>query len=280
MFYAYAAWKSRIIGVALLGAGLIANAVVAGPNPYTHPAGPNGETHTHELGVAITCASPPYYYLNGHDGGREWSLVADAFRQTGHPARALYFSLGDALDAFRNGWIDAVWVCGGTEIEIPEGWYWSKRLLPRRFAAATLADMHRPIESLADLAGSTVGVHPEVAAVLGDALKPLEGIDPPLQVIANHALLLLKLYRRRLDVVVVETSAFEYFRQKLPAAVQSGESVALHEIFSPLYPRLVFRDSMLRDAFDQAWTDRPDQDDADPVASSHSPDHASAQLQE
>jgi hypothetical protein len=24
-----------------------------------HPAGPNGELHTHSLGVAITCASPP-----------------------------------------------------------------------------------------------------------------------------------------------------------------------------------------------------------------------------
>ena len=77
-------------------------------------------------------------------------MVADAFQQSGHLARALYLPLSEALDAFRNGWIDAVRVCGGAEIEIPEGWYWSERLLPRRFAAVTLADRRRPIESIAD----------------------------------------------------------------------------------------------------------------------------------
>jgi ABC-type amino acid transport substrate-binding protein len=180
-------------------------------------------------------------------------LLSAAFDNIGHSARALYLPLPDALMDFRQGWLDAVWVCGNTHPESKETWHWSEPLIPRQISAITLAESDMPISSVPDLSGKTVGIHPEVSEVLGDTGLQLQEIDPPLQSIANHALLLLKLFTRRIDVLIEETSTFEYFRNKLPATVQPGQGVVTHEIFPPIYPRLIFRDAKLRDEFNAAW---------------------------
>lgn len=185
--------------------GLSGSMLLPAHRLHSHPAGPKGEVHKHELGVAITCASPPYYYLNGDGGGSEWRLISAAFQQAGHPARALYLPLASAKKALKEGWLDAVWVCGGTEVEMPKTGHWPEPLLPRRFAAITLADADIPLQTVADLAGKTVGIHPESSAVLGDIAQQLEQMQPPAQLIGNYALLLLKLYTRRIDVLVIET---------------------------------------------------------------------------
>lgn len=236
-------------------------------HPNAHPAGPNGEIHSHELGVAITCASPPYYYLNGDDGGQEWALVSAAFDRIAHPARALYLPLSDALRDFRQGWLDAVWVCGNAQRELPKSWHWSEPLISRRFAAITLAESDMAIQSIADLSGKRVGIYPEVSEVLGDSIVPLRKIQPPLQSIGNHALLLLKLFTHRIDVLIAETSTFEYFRKKLPSAVEPERPVVMHQIFPPMYPRLLFRDAILRDEFNAAWVLLSDKSDGKPLVS-------------
>jgi hypothetical protein len=247
-------FKRLLVIFTLVLLGLAHSVFVRSHELYSHPAGPHGEIHTHELGVAITCASPPYYYLNGDNGGREWNLMAAAFDDIRHSARSLYLPMTDALKAFQEGWLDAVWVCGGIPSEVRPSWYWSRPLIPRRFAAISLADNETSIQSIDDLSGKRLGIHPDDYAALSDTAVPLAKIEPPIQSISNHTLLLVKLFTHQIDILVAETDTFEYFRNKLPAKVEPERTVVMQYIFPVLTPRLLFRDAILRDEFNMAWT--------------------------
>lgn len=209
--------------------------------------------HMHELSVAITCASPPFYYLNGDDEGREWSLIAAAFSNSGHPAAALYIPLKEAIHALEEGWIDAVWTCGKTEDAVQNGFYLSEPLLPRQFVAITLAGSGLSIDTVADLVDKRVGLHPEVEAVIGNPLQDLGYDDAALGLVSNHALLALRLFTGQIDVLVAEKSTFEYYRKKLPKQVHPERQLIPHPVFPAVYPRLVFTDPTLRDEFNAAW---------------------------
>lgn len=252
MAYLSSNWLYGFRRVAILLAGAIGAAVVAAQGPRSHSVGVHGDIHVHELTVAITCASPPYYYLNGTDGGREWSLIAAVFQKSGYPATALYIPMSEAVNALEEGWIDAVWACGNTEAAVQNGFYFSEPLIPRQFIAITLADSGMSIDTVADLVDKKVVLHPEVEAVMGDPLQDMEHQVASLRLISNHALLAMMLFTGQVDVVVAEKSTFEYYRKKLPKAVHPERPLVFHPVFPPAYPRLFFADRTLRDEFNTA----------------------------
>ena len=247
-------WLYRVYGLAALLVSVIGADAPGAHELHSHSAGLNGETHTHELGVAITCPSPPYYSLNGNDHGDEWTLIKSAFTKAGHPAHALYLPLPDAINALNKGWIDAVWVCAGTQPATQETQYLSKPLLPRQFVAISLADRDITIGTLADLRDKKVAAHPEVIAVIGTPLQQIERDNPAFRSVSNHMLLALMLFTGQVDVLVSERSVFEYYRHKMPNSVHPEQPVACNIIFHAAYPRLVFTDRTLRDEFNAAWT--------------------------
>jgi polar amino acid transport system substrate-binding protein len=246
-------WLSGLRGGAVLLIGLASSAVGYAHELHSHSVGENGEIHVHELSVAITCASPPYYYLNGKDTGVEWSLIAAAFEKSGHPATALYIPTPEAMNALRMGLIDSVWTCGKADVVVQSGLYPSATLLPRHFVAISLADRGISITSVADLNGKRVALHPEVEAVIAEPLRDVGQNDPSVRLISNHALLELMLYMGEIDVLVAEKATFEYYREKLPKRVHPEQSLAFFPIFATVYPRLIFTDQILRGEFDSAW---------------------------
>ena len=232
--------------------GLIGATAAAAHELGFHPIGQDGDIHVHELGVAITCASPPYYYLNGNDGGQEWRLIAAAFENSVHPAAALYLPMPEAVHALGARWIDAVWTCGDTEIPFQEAIYYSELLIPRQFVAISLADSGISIDTVADLVDRKVALHPEVKAVIGKPLEDIEHDHGSFQLISNHALLAMMLFTGQIDVLVAEKSTFEYYRRKLPKRVGPETSPVFSPVVPPVFPRLVFTDRTLRDEFNAA----------------------------
>lgn len=246
-------WLFGLRGVAVLLIGLVSSAAGYAHELRSHSVGQNGEIHVHELSVAITCASPPYYYLNGKDGGVEWSLIAAAFKKIGHPAAALYIPMPEAMNALRQGLLDSVWTCDKAYVAAQNGLYMSEPLLPREFVAVSLADRGISITSVTDLIGKRVAIHPEVEAVIAEPLKEVEHNDSSVRMIGNHALLEMMLFTGEIDVLVAEKATFEYYREKLPKRVHPEQSLTFFPILAPVYPRLIFTDQALRGEFNSAW---------------------------
>jgi hypothetical protein len=246
-------WKNRLVVPAVALLAVIGSDTLYAYDPHSHPLGVNGN-HTHELSIAITCHAPPYYYLNNDDHGDEWELIKSAFDKAGLTAHALFIPLTDANNALNEGWIDAVWVCGGTELAGQEKHYLSKPLLPRRFLAISIADGDITIKDLSDLRDKRVAAHPNVIEVVGAPLQELERNNPSFQSVSNYLLIVMMLFTNQVDVVVSESSVFAHFRQKLPKSVHPEQPVVCNAIIDTKYPRLVFADRMLRDEFNAAWT--------------------------
>jgi len=211
----------------------------------------SGVFHVHELSIAVSCAEPPYYKFDGIEG-REWELVSAALSNTGHKARLYYLDVAEGFLALQKGMIDAVWVC--CNIQVPtDGYYLSAPLLPRQIVAITLASNNLQIDTIEDLAGKMVAFHPSLHATMEPEIKRIAAINPLVQSVSNHELLAMFLYSGRIEVLISERGVFEYHRLRVSPRTDTEQPIVFHEIIPVQYPRLVFRDRILRDEFDRAW---------------------------
>ena len=234
----------------LSGVGCLLGNHALGHEINSHEIAP-GVSHVHELSIAVSCAEPPFYGFDGFEG-REWDLVRKALLDAGHKARLYYLDADEGLQALEKGMIDGIWTC--CSIPAPQqGSYFSTPLLPRKFVAISLASSNLQINSLEDIAEKKVALHPSLNMALGPEIKQIMSLNPLVQTIPNHELLILLMFAGRIDVLITESDVFEYHLKKVSPNVDKKQPIVFHEIFDVQYPRLVFRDPVLRDEFDNAW---------------------------
>lgn len=216
----------------------------------SHETAP-GVVHVHELSIAVSCAEPPYYKFDGIEG-REWELVSAALSNAGHKARLYYLDVAEGFLALQKGMVDAVWVC--CNIQVPtNSYHLSAPLLPRQIVAITLASNNLQIDTIEDLAGKMAAFHPSLHATMEPEIKRIVAINPLVQSVSNHELLAMFLYSGRIEVLISERGVFEYHRLRVSPRTDTEQPIVFHEIIPVQYPRLVFRDRILRDEFDRAW---------------------------
>jgi len=252
IFFQYiCAFLGRRFSLLLLsGVGCLLGDHALGHEINSHEIAP-GVNHVHELSIAVSCAEPPFYGFDGFEG-REWDLVSKALSNAGHKARLYYLDAEEGLHALEKGMIDGIWTC--CSIPVPQqGSYFSTTLLPRKFVAISLASSNLQINSLEDIAEKKVALHPSLNMALGPEIKQIMSLNPLVQTIPNHELLILLLFTGRIDVLITETHVFEYHLKKVSPHVDKKQPVVFHQIFDVQYPRLIFLDPVLRDEFDNAW---------------------------
>lgn len=238
--------KLPLVGIAFLCAVLF---FVSGESSHGPQARGNAGEDLSDLMVAVTCYQPPYFLMNG-DGGTEWSLIASTLNKAGHfLPYAVYMSHEEAIQAFERGDIDVLTVCAGSEGKGHEKWHASAPLLPREIIAITLADQARTIQTLTDLQGLRICSHPSILAVLGDALPPDVELKSEFHLTENYMLNMIRMFERKVDVLICDLSTFEYYRQRLPDSALYSQTITVHKIFPAKPTRLLFRDPELRDKF-------------------------------
>ena len=228
-----------------------------------------GVVHVHELSIAVGCAEPPYYGFDGFQG-KEWDSVSKALSHAGHKGRLYFIGLQEGLFALEKGLIDGVWICDRKNAP-SNGFYISEPLLPRTISAITLSDSNLQINSLKDLANKRVAYHPSLSSPLGAELQEIISINPLVQSISNHELLAIYLFSGRIDVLISERNVFEYHKQRISSRIDTKQPVIFHNIFPTYYPRIVFRDEVLRDEFNIAWHEIMGREKLVPVTSGESP---------
>ena len=79
------------------------------------------------------------------------------------------------------------------------------------------------------------------------------------------------LYSGRIEVLISERGVFDYHRQRVSPRTDTEQPVVFHEIFPVQYPRLVFRDQVLRDEFDTEWKKLQGRKDQESVRADETP---------
>jgi polar amino acid transport system substrate-binding protein len=265
---AYVVQRWRLVALLWLWLCCLSVNYATGHELNSHEVAP-GVFHVHELTIAVSCAEPPYYKFDGIEG-REWELVSTAFSNAGHKARLYYLDAAEGFSALEKGMVDAVWVCCNMQVP-PDGYYLSAPLLPRQIVAITLASNNLQIETVEDLAGKTVALHPSLHATMEQEIKRIIAINPLVQSVSNHELLAMFLYSGRIEVLISERGVFDYHRQRVSPRTDTEQPVVFHEIFPVQYPRLVFRDQVLRDEFDTEWKKLQGRKDQESVRADETP---------
>lgn len=251
MNQSFARWIPRIAGLVVLVIALMAAFRVSTKERSITDATENVHGPK-QITVAVPDGKPPFFTIKG-DGGREWALIRSALLETGHHVgRPLFVPLADAVNLLNRGLVDAIWLSPASEPTEAARWHLSAPLLSRDLVAITLVDRALTLTTVDDLRGKKVGSLPAAEGLLGRVLVSRITDFCSYEVCRTDSLMLLKLFEGRLDVILSERSTFDYYRQLLPASVGRDQAVVYHEIFPPSYPRLAFRDVVLRDEFNAA----------------------------
>lgn len=205
---------------------------------------------THSV-IAITCPYAPFFEW-GHEEGVEWQLISEAFRMIGQEPLCLYVSLEEALRLLENQKIAGICSCLPMTT-LDNGYYISDPLVKRNFVVVSLAENKVTIEKLKDLTKINLGIHPHVHKVLEPQLKDMLKSSVSIREVPNHLSLSTMLFTGQIDALIVEESVFTHTKDKMPDNVNLNQEIKFHQIFEPVYPRIIFTDENLRNHFNQAW---------------------------
>jgi polar amino acid transport system substrate-binding protein len=118
--------------------------------------------------------------------------------------------------------------------------------------AISLAQRQLAIRSVADLAGYSISAFPLAGQYLGSEFARLTARHPNYHETGNQIDQNRLLYRGSVDVVVADQRIFAYMNKRMAAEFnETPLPVSYHDIFIKLPYRVLFRQPMLRDAFNQ-----------------------------
>ena len=213
----------------------------------------------HHFVIAVTCPFAPFFEVEERNGkGVEWEYITKAFSEFHLVAQPVFLHYDEALSAFSADIVESVWLCGGMK-RPDNGYFISYPLLPREFIAVSLEQRALAINGIEDLVKLKTGIHPDVLLALGQNLSQEVLSNAELTQISNHVLLEAMLFSGSLDAIIMEKTVFAYYRQQVPSMANPEQPVAIHPIFQPVYPVLVFKDKDVRDKFNASWQALTDQ---------------------
>jgi len=248
-------WKNTLqmvlTGVALAVLGAVGYLTYAS-GIQSKPQEPQSLTrdHAHSV-IAITCPCAPFFGF-GEKEGTELGMITAAFELMGQHAQYVYVSYEDALEHLENHYVHGILAFGS--IQKPrDSDYLSEPLVTRDFVAVTLAENQEVIEKREDLRKLNVGIHPDILEVLEPQLMEALKDTKSLKIISNYVLLSSMLFTGAVDALITEQAIFTRSLSSVPDHAKPSQQVEFHQIFDPVYPKILFEDKALRDRFDHAW---------------------------
>lgn len=248
-------WKNTVL-IAVTGV-VMALLVLAGYLTYasviqSKPQEPRSlpKQHAHSV-IAITCPCAPFFGF-GETEGSELLMITSAFELTGQHAQYIYVPYEDALNHLEKRHVQGV-LAFSTIHKPRDGDYLTEPLATRDFVAVTLADNQQVIEKREDLQKLSVGIHPDIFEVLQPQLMDAFKDTGSVQKISNYVLLSSMLLTGAIDTLIIEKSIFTHSLHSVPDDANPWQQVKYHQLFDPVYPKILFKDKTLRDRFNDAW---------------------------
>lgn len=198
--------------------------------------------------VGVGLSKPPYI-IQAENRGAELDIVRRGLEIAGYSMKIRYMPLKRIPHELNGGALDA----GMTmRAHMAVDGFFSKAIISYQNYAITLASSDIRLKSLNDLGYYRVTAFQNASKLLGADFKSAIAENREYYEVANQALQVKMLAKRRTDIVVSDFRIFLHFKQKVEK--ESGEKIAVqfHSLFPPTHYRVGFRDRQVRDDFDIA----------------------------
>lgn len=203
------------------------------------PAGP-------ELRIGFSTSSLPYVDIV-NKSGLEPRLVAAALSRSGYRVVPVFLPHARALELVRKGTLDG---CGpvGRHTDVA-GLALGDMYLQYRNVAVSLEAAGLEINTLADLRDLPVMAFHNARVFMGPDFAAMADANPRYEEQVDQRAQVEAFFQRHDRVIVVDERIFAFHRARLVAR-GVGEPVRIHRIFPAQDRFFVFRDPVVRDAFD------------------------------
>ncbi|MCL6414401.1 ABC transporter substrate-binding protein [Aestuariirhabdus sp. Z084] len=201
-----------------------------------------------KLGVRTSIAP---WAIQSNNTGIELDIVRESLAFKGYQLKPVYLPPARMKRQFYDKSIDGVMLAHdslGTD-----GVYYSDSHITFQNVAITLSEHGFVLNGVEDLSGRNLAIaaFPNARILLGKKfMMAVDGADS-YQEIANQFAQVRMLYRRRIELIVIERQIFTYYRNK---AQQIGDAllpVKVHSIFNPNYYNVAFHNARVRDDFNE-----------------------------
>lgn len=198
-----------------------------------------------EVLVGMGLPKPPYIMESG-TAGLDYEIARAALAAGGYKLNALMLPQSRALAMLRTGQVDGL-------LSITEGIggqdYFTDNYITYQNVAITLARRNLKLDQIEELSNYSVAAFQNASMVLGDRFGHMVTGHLSYQELHSQIAQNKLLFTARIDVVVGDRFIFRYFNDKLGPQFDSTQPVTYHRIFPESPRRAVFRDSRVRDAF-------------------------------
>ncbi|WP_342119260.1 substrate-binding periplasmic protein [Pseudoduganella sp. OTU4001] len=198
-----------------------------------------------EVLVGMGLPKPPYIMESG-SAGLDYDIAKAALAVGGYKMVAMMLPQSRALAMLRTGQVDGM-------LSITEGIggqdYFTDNYITYQNVAISLTRRNLKLEQIEELANYSVAAFQNASMVLGDRFGFIATGHSNYQELHSQIAQNKLLFTGRVDVVVGDRFIFRYFNDKLGPQFDATQPVTYHRIFPESPRRAVFRDSRVRDAF-------------------------------
>ncbi|WP_426415677.1 substrate-binding periplasmic protein [Aestuariirhabdus sp. LZHN29] len=198
------------------------------------------------LGVRTSIAP---WAIEASDRGIELDIVRQALAYRGHSLKPVYLPFTRLKQQLETGAIDGVLL--SIESLGLEGVYWSDSHVVFQNVAVTLAEHGFELGNVESLASRSLSIvaFPNARVLLGPAFSNAVDEADTYQEITNQFSQVRMLYRKRVELIVLERSIFEYYSQQARRAGDTLSEVTIYPLFKPIHYKVSFRYPGIRDDF-------------------------------
>ncbi|WP_173980050.1 ABC transporter substrate-binding protein [Magnetospirillum sp. UT-4] len=192
--------------------------------------------------------TPPYVFENGQ--GIVVDIVRAALAPAGYRITPVYVPIGRGVELFAERKVD-----GTAIIRESSGLAasYSDPFMQYHNAAFSLKRRGLVLSTVADLKDKAVVGFQNASVFLGPEFGAMAAANTAYKELANQETQTLMLLLGRIDVAVMDSGIFHFYRQKLIAEgrAPAGEDIQVSTLFPPTPYQCAFVDPVVRDAFNR-----------------------------
>lgn len=201
-----------------------------------------------DLKIIFAKYMPPYVFEN--DTGIVVDIVQTALSAKGYKIKPVYVPIGRGVKMFSEKQVD-----GTTIIQANSGLetFYSDDYMQYHNRAFALKSRNFDIHSIANLSGKSVIGFQGAGQSLGEEFRQMVTRNSKYKEIAQQEAQAQVLFLGRTDIVIMDESIFNYYRQKLisKGKVDKNLEYVSFKIFPPTPFKAAFNDPQIRDAFNK-----------------------------
>ncbi len=198
-----------------------------------------------EIKIAVGLALPPYV-IQESNSGMELDIVREVLNNQGYTMIPKYVRYARVPRALSGGKVrGAITILEASGVK---NVHYSDSHIMYQNVAISLKKNNYAIAQISDLSNKKIVAFQQATRYLGAEFLEITKTCPAYEEKARQQAQILRLFKNRTQVIVLDINIFKYYRENTKG-IDSSQAVSIHEIFPKTRYKVAFVDSKIRDAF-------------------------------